>query len=107
PAVSVVVVVQGESELLEVVLALGPGGGLPHLLHRGQEQADEDRNDRDHHQQLDQREPGTRTSHGTLPTPCGVRPAVTGYRNRTCSARRPSPRRPAWFGCCTPWGSAP
>src|SRR5947209_4145833 len=39
-----------------------PGrGGRTDLLDGGQEQADEDGDDRDHHQQLDQREPaGTR-----------------------------------------------
>jgi hypothetical protein len=48
--------VERQGELLEVVLALGAGGGLAHLLHGGQEQADEEGDDGDHHQQLDQRE---------------------------------------------------
>src|SRR5262249_41896490 len=52
----IVVVVEGERQLLEVVLAAGPVGSLAHLLHGGQEQADEDGDDGDHHQQLDQRE---------------------------------------------------
>ena len=47
---------QGQRQLLEVVLRLRPGGRLADLLHGGQEQADQDRDDRDHHQQLDQRE---------------------------------------------------
>src|SRR5438477_922476 len=41
--VGVVVGVHGEAELLEVVHALGAGGGLAHLLDGGEEQADEDR----------------------------------------------------------------
>ena len=52
----VVVVVDGQADLLQVVRALGPGGGLPDLLDGGQEQADQDGDDGDHHQQLDQRE---------------------------------------------------
>ena len=46
----------GEPDLLEVVLALRPGGRLADLLDGGQQQADQDGDDRDHHQQLDQRE---------------------------------------------------
>ena len=53
-AEGVVVIVQPEAELLEVVGALGPGGGLADLLHRRQQQADQDRNDRDDDEQLDQ-----------------------------------------------------
>src|SRR2546421_30440 len=56
-AVSSMVVVEGQADLLQVVLALGAGGRLAHLLDGGQEQADEDGDDGDHHQQLDQREP--------------------------------------------------
>jgi catechol 2,3-dioxygenase-like lactoylglutathione lyase family enzyme len=58
--VDVVVVVQGQTHLLEVVAALGPAGRLPRLLHRRQQQGDQDRDDRDHHQQFDQREPVSR-----------------------------------------------
>ena len=50
---------QREADLLQVVLALGPGGGLADLLHGGQQQADQDGDDRDDHQQLDERERGT------------------------------------------------
>ena len=52
----VVVVVQGDAELLQVVDALGATGGLAGRLDGGQEQGDQDGDDRDHHQQLDQRE---------------------------------------------------
>jgi len=34
--------VQGQADLLEVVAALHPVGGLADLLHRGQQEADED-----------------------------------------------------------------
>ena len=44
----VVVVMQGQPELLEVVLALSPPGGLARLLDRWQKQCDQDRDDRDH-----------------------------------------------------------
>jgi hypothetical protein len=42
----------------EVVLTLHPRGGLADLLDGGQEQADQDRNDGDHHQQLDEGKSG-------------------------------------------------
>ena len=48
---------QGQGELLEVVLALDARRRGPDLLHGGQEQADQDRDDGDDDQQLDQREP--------------------------------------------------
>jgi hypothetical protein len=54
--VGVVVVVGGQAELLEVIGALRSRRGLAHLLHGGQEQRDQDGDDRDHHQQLDERE---------------------------------------------------
>jgi hypothetical protein len=51
--------VHPQADLLQVVLARGTGGGLPHFLHGRQQQADEDGDDGDHHQQqLDQRERG-------------------------------------------------
>ena len=46
---------QGQADLLEVVGALSPSRGLASRLDRRQEQGDQDRDDRDHHQQLDQR----------------------------------------------------
>ena len=52
------VVVRGDAQLLEVVLALDPGGRFADLLYRGQQQADQDGDDGDDHQQLDQREAG-------------------------------------------------
>ena len=61
------VVVDGQPELLEVVLAGGPGGRLADLLHRGQQQPDEHGDDGDDDQQFDQRErgPGPGTNHDT------------------------------------------
>jgi hypothetical protein len=48
------VIVSGEDNLLEVVLALGATGRFARLLHRGQKQRHKDRNDRDYNQQFDQ-----------------------------------------------------
>ena len=45
--------VQSEGQLFEIVGALDPPGCLAHRLDRGQEQADEHRDDRDDNQQLD------------------------------------------------------
>src|SRR5262245_4197923 len=56
------IVVSGQRDLLQVVLALRAGGSLTHLLHGGQQQADEYRDDSDHDQQLDQRKPDAGTS---------------------------------------------
>ena len=60
--VHVMEVVCGEAELPEVVGALDPVRRLPDALYRRHQQADEDGDDRDHHQQLDQREPAPRVS---------------------------------------------
>ena len=54
------VVMQAQAELLEVVDALGPTGGLAGGLDGGEEQADEDGDDGDDDQQLDEREAATR-----------------------------------------------
>jgi hypothetical protein len=48
--------VDGQPDLLEVVATTHPVGGLAHLLDRGQQQADEHRDDRDHNQQFDEGE---------------------------------------------------
>src|SRR5262249_19134168 len=55
-AVGGLVVVDRQADLFEVVLAAHAGGGLADLLDGGQEQADEDGGNRNHRQQLDQRE---------------------------------------------------
>ena len=54
---SVVVVVQGDTELLQIVLALCSASCLASLLNSRQQQCNQDRDDRDHNQQLDQGEP--------------------------------------------------
>ena len=54
--VLVVIVLGGQADLLEVVRALGTSRRLAGGLDGGQEQRDQDGDDRDHHQQLDQRE---------------------------------------------------
>jgi hypothetical protein len=45
-----------DADLFEVVLTLGPGGRLPDFLHGRHQEGNQDRDDRDDHQQLDQRE---------------------------------------------------
>src|SRR5262249_27078496 len=54
--VGVVVVVRGQSDLLEVVAALHACGGLADLLDGREQEADQDRDDGNHDQQLDERE---------------------------------------------------
>ena len=69
---------------LRLLEHLRPGGGLADLLDRGQQQADQDRDDRDHHQQFDQREGPTSTE-----------PKHGGISERNCvetSALAPSSR---------------
>src|SRR5258707_1329436 len=50
------VVLQGDADLLEVVGALQASGGGTHLLHGGQQQADQDTDDGNHYQELDEGE---------------------------------------------------
>ncbi len=57
-------IVDGQADLLQVVLASAAGGGVADLLDRGEEQADQDRDDRDHDQQLDQRKRGPASVEG-------------------------------------------
>jgi hypothetical protein len=54
--VDIVVVMGGETQLFEVVFALSAAGGFAGLLNGWEEQSDEDRDDRDHHEQFDERE---------------------------------------------------
>src|SRR5262249_2949888 len=63
-------VVRGLQDLVQVVLALRAVGRLTHLLHGRQEEANEDGDDRNHHQQLDQGEGDrsqTSSEHGSFP----------------------------------------
>src|SRR5205085_11752882 len=73
----------GQRDLLEVVAALDALGGRAHLLDGGDEQADQDGDDRDDHQQLDQREPalpapGEETDHSTTPRSENTRESRVG-----------------------------
>src|SRR5262245_21920117 len=52
-----VVVVQAEADLLEIVGALHPVGGLPDLLNGREKQADQDRDDGDDDEEFDERKP--------------------------------------------------
>src|SRR5262249_32289550 len=91
-AVDVVVVVVGDPELLQVVDALDPPGGLARGLDRGGQQSDEDGDDRDDDQQLEQRERSSETRrHGRF-LPRSVWKG-RGW-NRAARADRPTPARP-------------
>jgi hypothetical protein len=60
--------VQGKPDLLQVVGALSPAGGLAGRLHGGQKQGDQDGDDRDDDEELDQGETETTTRiHGKPP----------------------------------------
>ena len=63
----VVIGVQGQPNLLEVVFALDAPGCLTRRLHCGEQQPDEDRDDRDHDQEFDQRETAMNITHGVNP----------------------------------------
>ena len=54
--VGTVIVVGGQRNLLQVVLASGAPRGLAGLLHGGQQESDQQADDRHHHQQLDEGE---------------------------------------------------
>jgi hypothetical protein len=64
--VGVVVAVQGQANLLKVVLAFQRVGRLPNLLHGGEKQADQNGDDSDNDQEFDEREsyPVRRCAHG-------------------------------------------
>jgi len=53
--IGAVIAVRRQHDLLEVVGALHPAGGLPRRLDRGQQQGDQDREDCDHDQDFNQR----------------------------------------------------
>ena len=55
-AMGAFVIVDGQAELLEVVLALGSPGGLAGLLNGGEQEGDQDRDDGDDDQELNERE---------------------------------------------------
>jgi hypothetical protein len=51
-----VVIVNGNAELLQIIPALRAAGGFARLLDGRQQQGNQDRDNRDHHQQLNERE---------------------------------------------------
>ncbi len=59
--VDVVIVVEGQAQLLEVVLALGSPGGLAGLLHSGKQQRNQNGNNGNDNQQFNQRKAPTTT----------------------------------------------
>jgi len=54
-----VVVVDRQTQLLQIVLALAAAGSLAGLLNCRQQQGNQNCDDRDHHQQFDQRKRGS------------------------------------------------
>jgi hypothetical protein len=64
------IVVNGQPNLFQVVLTLGPSRGFPNFLHRRQQQADQNSDDCNDDQQLDESKPdfpaGTFHHNGTL-----------------------------------------
>jgi hypothetical protein len=48
--------VDGQRNLLELAAALGTPGRFAGLLHRGEQQRDQDRNDREDHEEFDESE---------------------------------------------------
>ena len=70
--------VDGQADLFEVVGTAQATRGLAGRLHGRQQQADQDRDDGNHHQQLDQRETGAKHSdrvakHRALPRATGAK----------------------------------
>ena len=56
PVVYVMIIVQSQTDLLEVVFAGGPAGRFASLLHRRQQQSHKYRDNRDNHEEFNQRE---------------------------------------------------
>jgi hypothetical protein len=82
-----VVIVQRQADLLEVVAALSAAGRLAGLLDGRQQQGDQDRDDRDDHEQFDERKrgPSVHARHWIsfeMARYCEDRP-TTNHRTRT------------------------
>ena len=87
PADDVVVIVDGDADLLQVVDALRAPGGLARGLDGGQQQRDQNGDDRDHHQQFDQGETSaSRFTHGQLLS-CSRNDTDQGRKTATNSKR--------------------
>src|SRR4029453_4930135 len=79
----VVVIVEGQPDLLQIVLALGAAGRLPRLLHGRQQERDEHADDGDHDQKLNQCEPSIFRFHvGLLKKMAEKATATAGLRFR-------------------------
>ena len=69
PGIGIVVIMDRQPDLFQVVGALGAPSGFASLLNCGQQQGDQHRDNRDHHQKFNQRESRSRqtgTWHGSL-----------------------------------------
>ena len=64
PASGIDEVEHAQPKLLDPVLAVAAAGRLAGRLHRGQQQADECPDDRDHHEQFHEREAPAACGHG-------------------------------------------
>jgi hypothetical protein len=62
-----IVIVDRETQLLEIVCALGPPGCFSRRLDSRQEKGDQNSNDSDHHQQLNERKTRRLPSHFAPP----------------------------------------
>ena len=51
-----VIIVQSETDLLEIVRTLCSRGSFAHFLNRGDEESDQNTDDRDHYEKFNQRE---------------------------------------------------
>jgi hypothetical protein len=78
------VIVHAQAPLLEIIFALRTAGSFSGRLHGGQKQPDERGDDRDHHQEFDQREGKT--------TRTDRRPAMSRWNARHGVVHGPSKR---------------
>jgi len=90
PAAGPVEIEKRDPDLFQVVRARVPPGGLAGALHGRQQEADQDRDDRDHHQEFDEREACGRPSEPRARThrqtpPCGV----AGVQSRGAASATP------------------
>src|SRR5262249_7701148 len=72
--VLIVEVVDGDTNLLQIVGALTARRSFARFLHRGQQQPDEHRDDGNNYQHLNEREAGTATTQTLLPVHFGEPP---------------------------------
>jgi hypothetical protein len=84
PTGAVVVTVERESDLLEIIGTLNPRCRGSDFLNGRHKQADQDANDRDHHQEFDQGKGTSRAHIQTVPLNRGWSPRVVveGWRGR-------------------------